>query len=135
MTVAFDIFKNAKDYETYPPGEMIFEEGEPGDVMYVVIEGEVDIVVRDEVVDQLSPGDIFGEMALIDDSPRSPDGSVEGFGEFFNQRKILCRLEPAAAGDDDRRLSQLVPCTSGCLNLTDFCNGPSSVRRKRETFD
>ena len=71
MTVAFDIFKNAKDYQTYPPGEMIFEEGAPGDVMYVVIEGEVDIVVKDKVVDQLSPGDIFGEMALIDDSPRS----------------------------------------------------------------
>ena len=52
MTVAFDIFKNAKDYQTYPPGEMIFEEGAPGDVMYVVIEGEVDIVVKDKVVDQ-----------------------------------------------------------------------------------
>jgi CRP-like cAMP-binding protein len=71
MTVAYDIFKDAKDYQTFPPGEMIFEEGDVGDVMYVVIEGEVDIMVKDVVVDQLSPGDIFGEMALIDDSPRS----------------------------------------------------------------
>lgn len=71
MSVALDIFKDSKDYKTFAPGETIFEEGQTGDYMYVLIEGQVDVVVDDKVYDTLSPGGIFGEMALIDDSPRS----------------------------------------------------------------
>ena len=73
MTVALTIFKDAEDYKTYAPGARIFEEGQEGDFMYVVIEGEVEITHKGQVINRIGEGEIFGEMALIDNSPRSAD--------------------------------------------------------------
>jgi len=60
----------------FKPGELIFREGEPGDLMYVLLEGAVELKKRVEkgetvlkVVD--TPNDFFGEMALLDEGPRS----------------------------------------------------------------
>lgn len=66
-----NILRNEKDIRTYSSGETIFNEGDPGDVMYGIIEGEVEIIKNDRVLDKLTVGEIMGEMALIDDSPRS----------------------------------------------------------------
>jgi CRP/FNR family cyclic AMP-dependent transcriptional regulator len=71
MTITLDMFKDAKDLETFESGEMIFEKGDPGDFMYVVVEGEVEIILRGQIINTLRAGDIFGEMALIDNRPRS----------------------------------------------------------------
>jgi CRP/FNR family cyclic AMP-dependent transcriptional regulator len=65
------LFQNTKDSKTYSAGETIFEQGDPGDVMYVVLEGEVDIKAEVEVLEHLGEGHIFGEMAIIDKQPRS----------------------------------------------------------------
>jgi len=51
--------------------EVLFREGEQGERMYVVLEGCVDILVGDNVIETASEGDIVGEMALIDNAPRS----------------------------------------------------------------
>lgn len=59
------------DYKTYSEGETIFREGEPGDVMYAVVDGEVDIYVHDKPVSLVKQGEVLGEMALIDRKPRS----------------------------------------------------------------
>jgi CRP/FNR family cyclic AMP-dependent transcriptional regulator len=61
---------------TYPRNTILMHEGEPPDAMYVVMEGRVKIYVSDTdgkelVLDSLSPGEFFGELALIDGSPRS----------------------------------------------------------------
>ena len=56
----------------FKPGEVIFSEGDKGDKMYVIRSGEVVEVERDgKIVETLSGGGIFGEMALIDGSPRA----------------------------------------------------------------
>jgi CRP/FNR family cyclic AMP-dependent transcriptional regulator len=51
--------------------EVLFKAGERGDSMYVVLEGALESVVDDRVVGRATRGDIIGEMALIDESPRS----------------------------------------------------------------
>ena len=55
----------------FAPGDTIFEVGQPGDLMYLVKSGEVAIKIGDNVVGTIRPGEIFGEMALIDAAPRS----------------------------------------------------------------
>ncbi len=55
----------------FAPGEVIFGQGDTGDCMYVIRSGEVDIEVNGKVVETLTPGTLFGEMALIDGGPRS----------------------------------------------------------------
>ncbi len=71
MSTTIDIFRNTADYVLYEPGQIIFEEGQPGDVMYAVIDGEVEITANGKLIDRIGAGGIIGEMALIDDSPRS----------------------------------------------------------------
>lgn len=71
--IKFKIQKNAQGVKAYPAGSSIFKKGEIGDCMFAIAEGEVDIMAEGKVVDQLSAGDLFGEMALIDKQPRSAD--------------------------------------------------------------
>lgn len=65
------LFKHVAKAQSFPQDAIIFEEGEIGDVMYVVEEGEVDILLGDRVFERVTQGGIFGEMALISDLPRS----------------------------------------------------------------
>jgi CRP/FNR family transcriptional regulator, cyclic AMP receptor protein len=71
MTTTVDLFRNTTDYVLYEAGQVIFEEGQPGDTMYAIIEGEVEITVNGQPIDLVGPGGIVGEMALVDASPRS----------------------------------------------------------------
>ncbi|MEZ4609609.1 MAG: cyclic nucleotide-binding domain-containing protein [Caldilineaceae bacterium] len=66
-----NLFRNADNQKSYAPGDVIFRKGDRGNYMYVVMEGEVDIVLDGTYIRTLEPGAIFGEMSLIDDSPRS----------------------------------------------------------------
>ncbi len=57
--------------QTYAPGAAIFEQGEPGDSLFVIVRGRVSIVHDGEAVATLGPGEAFGEMAVLDKVPRS----------------------------------------------------------------
>lgn len=72
------LFDQTKDYESYETGQQIFAAGDEADVMYVVLEGGVTISHDEVVIDRVEAGGIFGEMALIDDSPRSADAWADG---------------------------------------------------------
>ena len=52
------------------PGDVLFRAGDAADGMYVVLDGTVDVVVADKVVETSTRGAILGEMALIDQTPR-----------------------------------------------------------------
>lgn len=61
---------------SYRPGEVVFFEGQPGSGMYLIMEGEVRIVLNyggEQEIElvRLREGDFFGEFSLIDEAPRS----------------------------------------------------------------
>ena len=60
---------------TLAPGDVIFKHGEVPDKMYVVVSGEVEIHLGEAVIETVPQGETFGEMALIDGSPRSATSS------------------------------------------------------------
>ncbi len=66
-----EMFRFSKRYETYSQGEIIFEKGSDGGIMYIILEGEIEIKVNGAVVGKLFEGQILGEMALVEDQPRS----------------------------------------------------------------
>jgi CRP/FNR family transcriptional regulator, cyclic AMP receptor protein len=66
-----DLFRRETDALQLAPGDFLFREGEKGDKMYVLLEGEVDIFLGDFVLETAGPGSLIGEMALIDDSLRT----------------------------------------------------------------
>ncbi len=62
--------------QNYEPKARIIKEGEPGDGMFVIKDGAVKIVkqltdTEEQVLANLVDGDFFGEIALLDNSPRS----------------------------------------------------------------
>ena len=67
----------------YRPGEVVFEEGDPGRALFVVVEGAVEITRATPqgpyILNTLGPGDAFGELALIDDFPRSATARAVAF--------------------------------------------------------
>jgi CRP/FNR family cyclic AMP-dependent transcriptional regulator len=67
----------ARDFEA---GSVLFEEGQPGDYMYVVTQGEVEIRRRvgetERVLAVLPAGEFFGEMAILNARPRSATAVV-----------------------------------------------------------
>ena len=73
--MAMDLAAFGRFTKTYQPGEMIFSEYEPGDNFYLIQSGRVQLVkvVGDieRTLDILQPSEMFGEMAILENSPRS----------------------------------------------------------------
>ena len=61
----------------YDRGKVIMVAGQAGALMYIVSEGRVAISIRGAVVERVGPGGVFGEMALVDQSPRAANAVAE----------------------------------------------------------
>lgn len=92
------LFRHASPNETYPDGASLFEMGDPGEVMYVVRTGSVALSVGDRLLETVGPGGAFGEMALIDGSPRSANAVCVGRTELvpigLERFKFLVQAAP-----------------------------------------
>jgi len=60
-----------KEMKKFAAGEYVFRAGDQGDTMYVVAEGDLEILDGSTLLETVGAGCIFGELALIDDEPRS----------------------------------------------------------------
>ncbi len=76
-----DITKYEKLLKVYPSGSTVFKEGDTGKLMYIIARGEIEIWKSTnqgrKVLMELGPGNIFGEMSLIDDFPRSASAEAK----------------------------------------------------------
>jgi signal transduction histidine kinase len=90
--------------QTYGAGQEIFEEGQKGDGMYVVKDGLVEISVlvgpnARRVFSRITPGDMFGEMSVLDEMPRSARAVAvnETAVYFIGREEILALLARSRA--------------------------------------
>ena len=85
----------------FPAGSVIVEEGATGGRFYLLTTGQADVIVDDQNVVTLREGGYFGEIALIDEGPRTATAravtDVEALGiASFNFRPLL-KNEPGVA--------------------------------------
>lgn len=65
------LFRNETSIVQLKPGETLFAEGDPATCMYVIRAGTVRIARDRTLLEEIGPGSIIGEMALIEQTPRS----------------------------------------------------------------
>ena len=66
-----EVFKDSDDLVEFSAGDVILAEGDLGNHMYVVMEGELSVLLKNRVIAKAGVGDIVGEMALINSEIRS----------------------------------------------------------------
>lgn len=66
-----DLFRHETEALHLVADEVLFREGDAGDVMYVVLEGTVEILTQEHLLESAEPGALIGEMAMIDAEPRA----------------------------------------------------------------
>lgn len=84
----------------YAAGAIIVQEGAPGSEMFIIDDGEVEIVrmfgEHERILTTLGPGDFFGEMSVLEGRPRSATARA----------KVACRLLPIDASTFDALLRE-----------------------------
>jgi CRP-like cAMP-binding protein len=92
MTIRKEVYE--KHVVSVAEGRVVFSEGDQGSEMYVIIDGEIEIVKRtsletSKTLTTLKKGDIFGEMALIDELPRSATAIAKKPGKLLVMDEAL----------------------------------------------
>jgi len=88
--------KHDESPKKFAAGEVIFDVGERGEVMYGVIEGEVEMYVHEKLIETIQPGDVFGEGALVHLDHKRTSTAVaktDCILAFLNQERFLFAVE------------------------------------------
>ncbi len=67
----FGLFSDVGNRRAYAAGDVVFDAGEFAEEMYLVIEGELCLTQDGEIIDELQAGDLFGDMAMVENRPRN----------------------------------------------------------------
>ncbi len=76
-SVLLDVAESMEEH-LLETGQVLFSAGDPGERLFVVVEGAVDVVVGDKTLDQLRSGEAFGELSLLEDKARSATVIADG---------------------------------------------------------
>lgn len=88
--MALEIFQHMDGGENYVPGTTIFNQGdEPGGVMYVIQEGEVDILLNGNLIDTIGPGAFLGDRPGGPQAPQCHGGGQNGLPPAAHQSEAL----------------------------------------------
>lgn len=77
-----ELAKRTEDLEV-EAGKALAREGEPGSEFFVIVEGEVSVTKDGQEIRTLGPGEFFGEIALIEDRPRTATVTAKTPLRFF----------------------------------------------------
>lgn len=80
----YGLLARAGERGNFSDGEVIFEQGDQGDSMYIVSGGAVALKAGDRVIETVAAPGLFGEMALIESQPRSLTAVAEGNAELVS---------------------------------------------------
>ena len=80
--LSFDLFRNDPDFVRIKKGEPLFNEGDRGDVMYVLISGKAEVAMSGVAIEVCTSGDVVGELACIDGSARAATVTAHTDCEF-----------------------------------------------------
>lgn len=69
--------RRAMSEYAYEPGAAIVRQGDPGQILFLVLEGRAKVVRGGRTVAHLDPGQVFGEIAVLDARPRTADVLAE----------------------------------------------------------
>ena len=108
-TGSLHLFRDLPELEHYAAGEYIFRKGDPGSMMYMIIEGDVEVVIGRSVVELAPPGAFIGEMSLIDATARSASARAKSDARLFpidlKRFQELVKTTPSFALDVMRALT------------------------------
>ncbi len=90
-----EVFKHDPKLERVEAGTTVFLQGDAADFMYVVVEGEIELRLPHVVLEVAGPGSVFGEMALVDASPRSGTAIARTTAQIvpIDRRRFLYLVE------------------------------------------
>ncbi|AXJ01799.1 Cyclic nucleotide-binding domain-containing protein [Cyclonatronum proteinivorum] len=102
-------------FRVYEEGEYIFHKGQPGAAFYVIRTGHVQIVTPASppiILAEVSPGEVIGELAILDETPRSASAltseKTETLAIFKGDFDAFMLSEPVIAAKIYRRLAIII---------------------------
>jgi len=101
----------------FKPGEYLFKVNQPGTAMFIIADGEVEIVLpnkegQETILATLKPGNFLGELAMLDESPRSASARgkthTKALAFFRSDLNRLLDIEPIIASKIYKALSLII---------------------------
>jgi uncharacterized membrane protein len=133
-----DVLAKSLVLRRFPAGSMIFNQGDPGDAMYIVADGDVNIHLPGEAsrrvsLKDISRGEYFGELALFDDKARSASALATTTTELLElARKTLegyLQSRPVAAMAILRTMSERLRETNAMLSARAAKNAVEEIEK------
>ncbi|HEY9841494.1 MAG TPA: cyclic nucleotide-binding domain-containing protein [Candidatus Obscuribacterales bacterium] len=84
----FEKIKLCLRFDEHPAGKLLLREGQRGDSMYMIREGQIEVIKDFQTIAMLGPGDIFGEMALLNSEPRTANVRVATNARVYKLNRL-----------------------------------------------